>query len=86
MEQALEEFIRTEANSVNESIGIIKGAKWQAERMYSEEEVRELLIIQRGNCYVAILTKTQDTELSSLAISAPEPSGKNGWVKHFKNK
>ena len=64
MEQALEEFIRTEANSVNESIGIIKGAKWQAERMYSEEEVRELLIIQRGNCYVAILTKTQDTEFS----------------------
>lgn len=66
--------------------GFIKGAKWQAERMYSEEEVRELLLTQRGNCYVAILTKTKDIELASLAMSAPEPSGKNGWKKQFKNK
>ena len=62
------------------------GAKWQQERMYSEEEVRELLLTQRGNSYVAILTKTRDTELASLAMSAPEPSGKNGWVKQFKKK
>ena len=61
-------------------------AKWQQERMYSEEEVRELLLSQRGNSYVAILTKTRDTELASLAMSAPEPSGKDGWVKQFKNK
>ena len=61
-------------------------AKWQQERMYSEEEVRELLLTQRGNSYVAILTKTRDTELASLAMSAPEPSGKNGWFKQFKNK
>jgi hypothetical protein len=64
----------------------IAGAKWQQERMYSEEEVRQLLSIQRGNCYVAILTKTNDTELASLTISAPEPKGKDGWVKQFKNK
>ena len=62
------------------------GAKWQQERMYSEEEVRELLLTQRGNSYVAILTKTRDTELASLAMSAPEPSGKNGWVEQFKKK
>jgi hypothetical protein len=56
------------------------------ERSYSEEEVRNLLQTQRGNCYVAILTKTRDTELASLATLAPEPGGKDGWVKRFKNK
>jgi hypothetical protein len=48
---------------------------------YTEEEVRELLLMQRGNCYVAILNKTHDKELASLASSAPEPRGKDGWVK-----
>jgi hypothetical protein len=64
----------------------LEGAKWQQERSYSEEEVRKLLQSQRGNCYVAILTKTRDTELASLATLAPEPGGKDGWVKRFKNK
>jgi hypothetical protein len=81
--ETLEDFIRRESKSGNESIGIVKGAKWQAEKMYSEEEVRELLLTQRGNCYVAILTKTRDSELASLSMSAPEPSGKNGWVKQL---
>jgi hypothetical protein len=62
------------------------GAEWQAKRMYSEEEVRELLLIQRGNSYVAILTKTKDKELAAIASTAPEPGGKDGWVKQFKNK
>lgn len=53
---------------------------------YSEEEVRNLLQSQRNNCYVAILTKTRDIELASLTTAAPEPSGKNGWVKQYKNK
>lgn len=57
------------------------GANWQSKRMYSEEEVRELLIMQRGNSYVAILTKTKDKELASIASTAPEPCGKDGWVK-----
>jgi hypothetical protein len=51
------------------------------ERSYSEEEVRKLLETQRGNCYVAILTKTKDKELAAIAGGAPEPSGYNGWVK-----
>jgi hypothetical protein len=62
------------------------GAEWQAKRMYSEEEVRELLLMQRGNSYVAILTKTKDKELAAIASTAPEPGGKDGWVKQFKNK
>ena len=53
---------------------------------YTEEEVRKLLQSQRGNCYVAILTKTRDIELASLATLAPEPGGKDGWVKPFKKK
>jgi len=53
------------------------GQQWQAERMYSEEEVRKLLMIQRGNSYVAILSKTRDEELASIANSAPEPSRKD---------
>ena len=63
---------------------IIKGAKWQAERMYSEDEVRKLLEIQRGNCYVAVLTETRNVDTASLASSAPEPMGKDGWVKNKK--
>ena len=64
--------------------GIIAGAKWQAERMYSEEEVRKLLDIQRGNSYVAVLAKTRNVDTASLASSAPEPMGKDGWVKNKK--
>ena len=57
------------------------GAKWQAERMYTEDEVRELLDMQRGNSYVAVLNKTRNVDIASLASSAPEPMGKDGWVK-----
>jgi hypothetical protein len=67
-------------------LAFLNGAKWQQERSYSEEEVRKLLQSQRGNCYVAILTKTRDTELASLATLAPEPGGKDGWVKQIKTK
>lgn len=81
------DFESSEGNGYYDYVeGFTEGAKWQAERMYSEEEVRELLSIQRGNCYVAILSKTNDTELASLTISAPEPKGKDGWVKQFKKK
>ena len=54
--------------------------------MYSEDEVKKLLETQRGNCYVAILTKTKDKELAEIANNAPEPSGYNGWVKQLENK
>jgi hypothetical protein len=60
---------------------VIEGAKYMQEKMYSEEEVRKLLQVQRGNCFVAIFTKTKDRELALLAISAHEPNGK--WVKNF---
>jgi hypothetical protein len=66
------------------SILLEEYAKYQSERMYSENEVRKLLETQRGNCYVAILTKTKDKELAEIANNAPEPSGYNGWVKQFK--
>jgi hypothetical protein len=65
-----------------EKTAFYKGAKWQAERMYSEEEVINLLETQRGNSYVAVLSATKNDELASIALNAPEPGG----MKKFKKK
>jgi hypothetical protein len=48
--------------------------------VYTENEVAELLQVQRGNCYCAILSKTRDEQLAKVAGSAPEPSG-GKWRK-----
>ena len=57
-------------------------SKLQEQKMYSEQEVRDLLETQRGNCYVAILSQTKNDEIATIAIQSPEPGGKNGtWVK-----
>jgi hypothetical protein len=42
-------------------------------KLYTEKEVEELLIAQRGNCYVAVLSETKDKKVAQLASSAPEP-------------
>lgn len=42
-------------------------------KVYTEKEVGHLLITQRGNCYVAILSETKDQKLAELASKAPEP-------------
>lgn len=49
-------------------------------KQFTEEEVCKLLEVQRGNCYVAILTKTRDQELAKIANNAPEPAG-GKWRK-----
>ena len=51
-------------------------------KLYTEEEVRRLLDMQKGNCYVAILTQTRDEKIASLAISAPIPGG-DQFNEHF---
>ena len=51
-------------------------------KLYTEEEVRRLLDMQKGNCYVAILTQTRDEKIASLAISAPLPGG-DQFNEHF---
>jgi hypothetical protein len=38
-QETLEDFIRRESKSGNESVGIVKGVIWQQERMYSEEDM-----------------------------------------------
>jgi hypothetical protein len=48
--------------------------------VYTEKEVANLLHVQRGNCYVAILTKTRDENLATISNNAPEPSG-GKWRK-----
>lgn len=87
-QERLEEVAQKQWGNVHRTgvLAFIEGAKYQAKRMYSEEEVRKLLETQRGNCYVAILTKTKDKELAEIANNAPEPSGYNGWVKQLENK
>jgi uncharacterized protein (UPF0128 family) len=47
------------------------------DKIYTREEVSELLKIQRGNCYIAILMETNDENLSIIANNAPEPIGGN---------
>ncbi len=42
-------------------------------KLFTEEEVSKLLTTQKGNCYVAILSKTKDQELAKVAAMAPEP-------------
>jgi len=51
-------------------------------KLYTEEQVRRLLDMQKGNCYVAILTQTRDEKIANLAISAPLPGG-DQFNEHF---
>ena len=44
------------------------------------DTVDKLLEVQRGNCYVAVLTKTRDEEIAKAAGNAPEPGG--DWKKY----
>jgi hypothetical protein len=52
-QEPLEDFIRRESKSGNESVGILKDVIWQAERMYSEEDLKLILQLfvkdTRGN-------------------------------------
>ena len=43
--------------------------------------VDKLLEAQRGNCYVAVLTKTRDEEIAKAAGDAPEPGG--NWREYY---
>ena len=40
--ETISDYIKRVSKSANESVGIMKGAKWQQERMYSEEEVKTM--------------------------------------------
>lgn len=52
--------------------------------MYTEEEVIRLLDTQRGNCYVAVLSKCRDEDIAMAAVKAPEPVG-GEWKKEIHN-
>jgi hypothetical protein len=56
----------------------------QEQKLYTQEEVIDLLETQRGNCYVAILNETRNNKLASIAATAPEPGGRNGSWKNNK--
>jgi len=66
------------------SIDFIAGAQWvelQSKRMYTQDEVKELLSTQRGNCYVAVLNQCRDEKIALAAVQAPEPGG-DRWKKN----
>jgi uncharacterized protein YcaQ len=50
-----------------------KNGELKLETLWTEEEVTNLLDMQRGNSYVAVYDKTHDKDLASLASKAPEP-------------
>jgi hypothetical protein len=50
-----------------------KNGDLKLETLWTEEEVTNLLDMQRGNSYVAVYNKTHDKDLASLASKAPEP-------------
>jgi uncharacterized protein YcaQ len=50
-----------------------KNGDLKLETLWTEEEVTNLLDMQRGNSYVAVYDKTHDKDLASLASKAPEP-------------
>jgi hypothetical protein len=58
-----------------------KNGEVELEPLYTEKEVERILDTQRGNSYVAVLDKTLNTDISSLASNAPEPWG---WRKNEK--
>ena len=83
LEEAAERlaYDSTEENKGFPSMKIfIEGAKWQQERMYSEEEVIELL--QKA------LTHKDDGEIGSLVTAQGEirPANFFSWFNKFKNK
>jgi hypothetical protein len=45
----------------------------QLKSAYTEERVKDLLLAQRGNSYVAVLTKCRNEEIATAAAAAPEP-------------
>ena len=61
-------------------LGVIDGAKWQAERMYSEDEVRELLM--------KALTHTDYNLCGSLVTAQQEirTANFNVWFEEYKKK
>ena len=71
---------QVKANELAESAkqDFIKGAKWQAERMYIEDEV--LNILYQWSMYKI------DIELERLADELPNILPYNEWFKQFKKK
>ena len=69
-----------ECKSHHSEEDFIRGAKWQAERMYSEDEVRELLM--KG------LTHTEYNLCGSLVTAQQEirTANFNIWFEEYKKK
>jgi hypothetical protein len=83
LEEAAYNYAVTKTNRTSHLIGFIEGAKWQSERMYSEEEVLDLL--QEWSMYQAgiELDKLNTKELNEVfknTLTYKE------WFEQFKKK
>lgn len=78
--ETLEEAAERLCPNSSWKLGFIKGAEWQAERMYSEEEVQELLI--------KALTHKDNGEVGNLITVQSEIRTANfyTWFEQFKKK
>ena len=86
LEEAAKRYIKEEIGlgfylaSLDIEIAFEKGAKWQAERMYSEKEVQELLI--------KALTYKDNGDVGNLVTIQNEIRTANfyNWFEQFKKK
>jgi hypothetical protein len=74
-QETISDFIKRESKSANESVGIIKGAKWQQERMYTEEDM-----ISFAHFYF------QEEFNSTMQTSKSTDEIFNIWFEQFKKK
>lgn len=78
------EFVSEECERFNMIFRTENYNNEQQEKTYSEQEIIDLLTMQRENCYVAILGETRNEEIATIALNAPEPGGRNGSWKNNK--
>jgi hypothetical protein len=75
LEEAANNWIKNTSEFLSVKNGFIEGAKWQAERMYSEEDMREAFIAGGNSCM------KKDDVYGSLYDAYME-----NWFEQFKKK
>ena len=73
-DETISDFIKRESKSANESVGIVKGAKWQQERSYSEEDMKKAYCNGANLDYNIMISTKEGNEILEESL------------KQFKNK
>lgn len=85
IEEAAEKFAKKFGSEIDSTryYAFINGAKWQQEKMYSEEEVKKLIELHSDFIYSKI--DYEGINNATTAISNPEWNDEE-WFEQFKNK